>query len=602
MKKLRLLCIPPYEGMYHLMNNIAEQRSDVEMIIHMGNLDDGLKAVLENRDKSIDAIISRGGTAETIRRHVDIPSYDIVPSVYDVLRTIRLAQSTGEEFAVVGFSSVTQPASMLRDIMQYDYKVHPIHSAEECEQRLLQLREQGIRTIAGDMISVNCAKGFGMNGLLIVSGIESVEAAIDSVKEFYRHYGVLGKQASLLSDILRTDREATQVYSAAGKRIFSTEMELPGPVTAFLQKRFSTVIAQGGLSRVFHIKGELFTVRGRAIYSGGEDYCVYSIARKANYELIDKSGIRYLSADSELDNSNPLEYYLGNSVAGADLRSLCKRYAATTAPVLIEGEIGTGTDRFAHYIYSQSKQKHSSFLLIDAEAFDASAWEFLLKSDDSPLSSLGLSIYFRHINAAPAEYQRQLWLYLRSSAVRSNRLYFSYALDCGFSIQKDLYLYLCETIHCLRLVLLPLSQRREDIPSLAGLYINAVNVRLGTRVVGFTREAMLTLQNHRWERNIDQLAQTICDLVTQATSSFISDEQVQQVLSLDLMQPEDPREKKLDLERTLEEITRDIILRVYHEEKKNATKTANRLNISRSTLWRILKDEKASRQPLKSTE
>ena len=29
MKKLRFLCIAPYEGMYHLMTNIAAQRGDV---------------------------------------------------------------------------------------------------------------------------------------------------------------------------------------------------------------------------------------------------------------------------------------------------------------------------------------------------------------------------------------------------------------------------------------------------------------------------------------------------------------------------------------------------------------------------------------------
>ena len=153
MKKLRLLCIPPYEGMYNLMTNIAAQRSDVELIIHMGNLEDGLRAVLENRDNNIDAVISRGGTAETIRAHcADIPACDIIPSVYDVLRTIRLAQSMSDKLAVVGFPSITKPADMLRDIMQYDFKVRTIRSSAECEACLRQLRDEGIQVIAGGQI------------------------------------------------------------------------------------------------------------------------------------------------------------------------------------------------------------------------------------------------------------------------------------------------------------------------------------------------------------------------------------------------------------------------------------------------------------------
>ena len=69
MKKPRFLCIAPYEGMYHLMTNIAAQRDDVELVIQSGNLDDGLKTALDNR-RGIDAVISRGGTADVLMRHL----------------------------------------------------------------------------------------------------------------------------------------------------------------------------------------------------------------------------------------------------------------------------------------------------------------------------------------------------------------------------------------------------------------------------------------------------------------------------------------------------------------------------------------------------
>ena len=45
----------------------------------------------------------------------------------------------------------------------------------------------------------------------------------------------------------------------------------------------------------------------------------------------------------------------------------------------------------------------------------------------------------------------------------------------------------------------------------------------------------------------------------------------------------------IDLNRPLAEITRDIVLRVYELEGQNQTKTAQHLDISRSTLWRMLK-------------
>ena len=182
MKKLRFLCIAPYEGMYHLMTNIAAQRGDVELVIQSGNLDDGLKTALDNR-RGIDAVISRGGTADALRGHMDIPICDIVPSAYDILRTIRLAQGMDDDFAIVGYPSITHPAEKLCEIMQFSIPTVTIRSPQECRERLSALRDKGTRIIVGDMISTTCAQEYGMHGLLIVSGMESIESAINTAKD-----------------------------------------------------------------------------------------------------------------------------------------------------------------------------------------------------------------------------------------------------------------------------------------------------------------------------------------------------------------------------------------------------------------------------------
>lgn len=46
----------------------------------------------------------------------------------------------------------------------------------------------------------------------------------------------------------------------------------------------------------------------------------------------------------------------------------------------------------------------------------------------------------------------------------------------------------------------------------------------------------------------------------------------------------------LDLNRTLEEIDQDIVCRVVEECNGNRTEAAKRLGISRTTLWRLLKN------------
>lgn len=591
MKKLRLLCIPPYEGMFHLMSNIAAKRSDVELLIHPGNLEDGLKAMLEHRDKNINAVISRGGTAEIIRAHCgDIPVCNITPSVYDILRTIRLAQTMSEKFAVVGFPSITKSVDMLLDILQYDFEIKTIHSLAECEDCLHDLRSRGIRTIAGDMISVTCAQKLDMHGLLITSGIESVELAIDKAIDMCRCTASISRQAALLSDLLASGENDSLIYTSDGQLYYSTSDMLPSKITDLLQQKVPDVIAQGSLRIVRHINCDTLSIQGRLLRSDGEDYCAYTIARRADQTLFDKYRILYLSASSDLPDCKPMEYYLGNSAAITGILAACDRYASMNAPVLITGSHGTGKDRFAHYIYSHSRMKHSSFLVIDAALLDDRGWHFLLESENSPLTDSGLTIYFKRLNTLTHQLQQDFLIYLKNSRViQANRLFFSYTFGQGNEPRDDLYLYLTETMRCMCLHTLPLAQRREDIPVLAGLYINAINVRYGTRVIGLTHDAMLVLQNHVWTRNVDQLEQVLQNLVINANSSYISEEDVRTVLSRKPEGNPAPPDTNIDLNQTLYEITRDIVLRVYESENMNQTHTAKRLGISRSTLWRMLK-------------
>ncbi len=590
MKKLRFLCIAPYEGMYHLMTNIAAQRGDVELIIQTGNLDDGLKTALNNR-RGIDAVISRGGTADTLRGHMDIPICDIVPSAYDILRTIRLAQGMNENFAIVGYPSITHSAEKLCEIMQFSIPTVTIRSPQECREKLAALRDGGTRIIVGDMIAATSAHEYGMHGLLIVSGIESIESAINAAKDICLRYQALERRASLLCDLLVSDERDFAVYSPDGREVFTTLDPVPPELAGAMRQHVSHVLARSSVKLSRRLENEMFTVRGRLLVSGGEEYAVFSISR-APALFSGRQAIRFCDLSSGADgtlNSNPLEYYLGSNAAAERLRAICEQYASLDAPVLIEGDYGTGKDRFAQYIHSRSRLRHSPLVLVDIGRLTDRDWETLLEDDRSPLADTGSTIYLRHLDAVSRDFAPRLLDYLEGShTLSANRFLVSYSGDAGRYSHDPIYAFLSETVHALRLRLPPLSRRRDDIPTLVTLYINATNVRFGTRVIGLTREAMLLLQNFPWPRNIDQLVKCVQELVVNADSSYISEAQVRAVLDREKAPPSAAAEG-INLNRPLAEITRDIVMRVYELEGQNQTKTAQHLDISRSTLWRMLK-------------
>lgn len=73
MKKLRVLGIAPYNNLALLMQQAAKKRTDIELTVYTGDLEDGARIASQYTGSDYDFIISRGGTAQMIRDIVDIP-------------------------------------------------------------------------------------------------------------------------------------------------------------------------------------------------------------------------------------------------------------------------------------------------------------------------------------------------------------------------------------------------------------------------------------------------------------------------------------------------------------------------------------------------
>ncbi|MDR1508454.1 MAG: winged helix-turn-helix transcriptional regulator [Synergistaceae bacterium] len=154
---------------------------------------------------------------------------------------------------------------------------------------------------------------------------------------------------------------------------------------------------------------------------------------------------------------------------------------------------------------------------------------------------------------------------------------------------QEFHDYLIGDAGCVTISVPPLRDRRNDIPSLASLYIGEENQKLAKQVIGFAKNALDILRQFEWPQNIAQLKKVLNELLVMTTDSYISEHDVKIVLN---------KERKIcgtsvqavNIKGTLDEITRSIISSVLASEKMNQTKTAKRLGISRSTLWKKLKD------------
>lgn len=120
---------------------------------------------------------------------------------------------------------------------------------------------------------------------------------------------------------------------------------------------------------------------------------------------------------------------------------------------------------------------------------------------------------------------------------------------------------------------------------LAYLFIAESNEAFGKQIVGFRNEAGVLLEEAKWPGNLSQLRKTVQNCVLEAQGVYIEKTDAERVLS---RLNEEERED-IDLSGTLEEIEKRIIQKIYAEEGNNQTRTAERLGINRTTLWRKLK-------------
>lgn len=118
-----------------------------------------------------------------------------------------------------------------------------------------------------------------------------------------------------------------------------------------------------------------------------------------------------------------------------------------------------------------------------------------------------------------------------------------------------------------------------------------MNADLGKQIIGFDSRASLALKQFPWDGNLHQLQRIVYELMLITTPPYISYENTMRLLHQETALWVSPGQSgyQFDLNQTLEHITYDVVRMVLKEENNNQSRTAQRLGIGRSTLWRILK-------------
>ena len=595
------MVIAPYPGLKELIQAMVENEiNGHDVQVEIGDLQQGVEIAKLAEKDGIDVIISRGGTAELIQKEVNIPVIDIEVSGYDLLRVLTLIKDYTGKKAVVGFRNITENAATICSLLDIDISIFTVYREEDVIPKLIELQKAGYHFIVGDTVTVRKAEGLGLNGILLTSGKESVLKAFEEAKKIYGLFSVFKEEGMILKSVLDQndigivvlDRNETLIFSNQFIRKQIRELSV---LLSVLRRWVNRIIDnKEEIQTITEIEGEFWKIRGIPLVLDKGSLAAIYLYQAGDSKLRNIPGIT-VKIPQEHVSHNAIHWFSSQNDLMKKTIQKAKVISLQDESVWITGENGTGKEQMAYLIHSASNRSMYPFVVVDCELVDGEYWNVLFKDEQCGGNLLGFNgkgtVYFKKIDKLSLQDQKELLRYLHNLSKDNSHCRFisSSHVDIKRRVEKGLFIHeLFYKLSQLTLALPPLRERTEDLEGLTRLFINKYNYEYGKQIAGIRPNALEELKKYHWPGNVDELKQVIKEIVLLSEGPFIESEELEKIMKNKV---EINLGHDISLTGTLREIELNIIKKVFIEEDMNYSRTAKRLGINRSTLWRKLKEE-----------
>ena len=300
--------------------------------------------------------------------------------------------------------------------------------------------------------------------------------------------------------------------------------------------------------------------------------------------------------------------------------AIAAKAARSRAPVLIEGESGTGKQVVAGAIHAASPREKRPFIIVDCRATPGNLVESELYGHEPGsfagaftrrtgklVEADGGTLLLDNVAALPFETQAKLAATLETGMIRPLGGRFDSQVDVRIiatsdpslmgdvesgGFREDLY-YRLALVH---VALPPLRARQGDIPALTRHLLARIAEQPGMRGLGITEAAMSMLSAYHWPGNVRQLHDVLFRASALCDGDALTSEDFPHIASQGSVQAQSARAADAGVAlfrpdghlRALDEIEADVIRLAIGHYRGRMTEVARRLGIGRSTLYRKL--------------
>lgn len=635
--KSKIALISSDEKLVVKAKQVIEETGE-EIKVYHSSLAESEKNAREAIKNGANIIISRGGTAELIKRKLDVPVVKIEINHLDIIKAITKAMQYSNNIGVIGFENLifnTEGVSkVLKKYLPINISTEIIHDDKKVEEKVLRLINKGAEIFIG----VSALKdSIGRHGFRIVtheSGKEAIISAIQSAKHLLEVQIKEKEKAKLLKSIIDFTNSAIVGVDAQGKiTVFNSKAEslIGCSVIEAIGKSIEAIMEGTSIPNVLKTGeaelGEFHKIGKASVATNIVPIVVDGITRGAvatieeieKIQNIERNIRKKLFLKGHVAKSH-FSDIVGKSNAMKRTKERARQFAEVDSTILIIGETGTGKELFVQSIHNASKRFDKPFVAVNCAALPETLLESELfgyvegaftgaKKGGRPglfeLAHEGTIFLDEVSEMSPKLQSRFLRVIQEKEVVRIGdnkiipvnvRVIAASNKNLGQLVEEgrfrdDLYYRLC----VLQLTIPPLRERIEDIFELANYFIKKKNKKMEKNVRGITCKAINRLMLYNWPGNVRQLENIIEKMVVLCAETEINEH-----LVLESLNEIRHNNEKLALNHLynvsevtgkglLKQIEEEVIKKVLEENGGNRTLTAKKLGINVTTLWRKLK-------------
>jgi transcriptional regulator with PAS, ATPase and Fis domain len=298
--------------------------------------------------------------------------------------------------------------------------------------------------------------------------------------------------------------------------------------------------------------------------------------------------------------------------------TLAKRFARSLENILIIGESGTGKELFAQAIHNAHRPQGPFMVvncaampreLIESELFGYEGGSFTGAERSGRPGKIELAhggtLFLDEVGDMPLELQAVLLRTLEDKNVMrlGGRRYKKVDFRLIAATNKNLYKMVKEKqfredlyfrLSVLNLSIPPLRERKNDIKALCEFFMEYYCQKQGREIPEISEDTWKIINEYEWPGNVRQLQNAIIYAVNTAQSDLIKPENLPSYILLEnspiKIDPLNSRVQNIEKMLSLEELEKAAIETALLHTNNNVDTAAEILGISRSTLYRKLKE------------